>query len=1125
MKHSSTLEILYKLKKEILKSNNHVLVSQIDHAIMKTYKDQLVFSFIGHYSAGKSSLINHLLDHTILPSSPVPTTSNTVSVQIGESEEIKAFIDQYKYIPLENYAALRDLNTKDLDITSIEMDLKHPVFRDRTVFQDTPGVDSSTRGHEESANRFLLNSDYIFFMVEYNHVESEHNLKLLRDIAALGIPFALVINQVDKHDASELTMDTFLSRIQSTLAQWKIAPEEIFTTTIYDSPYNEITELTNLITGIERQHEAYKADYHERIISNIEDRQTQYIDGELSDIFKRQPVAEGKNTEEVDSHITYLENEIKNDALASLHDDPDALADYVRQRTKEIAKNSYLYPHPVKSAISDYLKVISGDIRAGGLFGRKKKQEALYKGALCDIEETLTPVIATEIDAPVNGLFGELGLIGAPFRYKWGSGLLHEEEITTLSNAYILNYLDKLKRSVEKDVSLQAVDHLGTLEAGNVKGMHGNKGLASERTDYEQLKNLLKLKESLETANYRHFYIHMDDELEKLNLAEPVEYDFKNAGAGESGSTDSYHTEAETAVDIAPFRQVRALLEGHPRHERFSRVFTDKLGRIDGGLVNISVFGGFSAGKTTFINALLGETKLRTSPNPTTAAITEINGGSESYAVYKREEDLAGTLKMITNQAGSSTEDYMGWLKRHRNTVTEAYMPFVNGVFHNYEDYKPYLGQTLPITSDELIHRISSDHDAIFIHKALLSVPGELTERFSIVDSPGINSINQRHTKETHNIIAGSDLIIYVSYYNHVFSRSDESFLKYIQSIKGDDFPIIFVINAVDLMKSEEDLEKVIDYMSGSLRQLGLRNVIFPLSSKRALEGGDERFSTAKAVIMELAEKNAAKIQTASLEETKAQLEAALESNIRRYINQQEEIAKIERTRRMLTEELRNHTAMDMVPLLDQEADIILSHMDRQLELKLYDHLKGLITVHDMSDRKFMAKNEAMLRREINQFLSMEAATAFNAVYRKADAEYEQSVRQFNERLKEANTAETLANPSVEEEQLETAIDESILESYGKSLNQARSSTKAFREELLELSRALIQSIDHESLKADVEGMSRRYMSLKDEVSKDNKAAILASLTEPLPEISREDHDEDKMLLEAIRQTTEVEAL
>ena len=129
MAATETLEILYKLKKEILKSENEDLVSQIDHAIMKTYKDQLVFSFIGHYSAGKSSLINHMLNQEILPSSPVPTTSNTVSVEIGDSEEIQAFVDQYRYIPLENYESLRKLNTRDLDITSISMNVPHALFR------------------------------------------------------------------------------------------------------------------------------------------------------------------------------------------------------------------------------------------------------------------------------------------------------------------------------------------------------------------------------------------------------------------------------------------------------------------------------------------------------------------------------------------------------------------------------------------------------------------------------------------------------------------------------------------------------------------------------------------------------------------------------------------------------------------------------------------------------------------------------------------------------------------------------------------------------------------------------------------------------------------------------------
>ncbi|AKG74105.1 dynamin family protein [Salinicoccus halodurans] len=1122
MKHSSTLEILYKLKKEILKSDNAVLVSQIDHAIMKTYRDQLVFSFIGHYSAGKSSLINHLLDQDILPSSPVPTTSNTVSVQIGESEEIKAFIDQYKYLPLESYEALRELNTKDLDITSIEMDVRHPVFKDRTVFQDTPGVDSGTRGHEESASRFLLNSDYIFFTVEYNHVESEHNLKLLKEISSLGIPFALVINQVDKHDDNELAMETFLSRIRSTLAQWKIEPLDVFTTTIYDSPYNEITEMTRLISEIEEGRESYKKKYHDRIILNIEDRQLQYIHDQLAGVYSKQPDAEDKDPDEVARHISYLETEIKNDRLASLHEDGDALKAYVKERSREIAKNSYLYPHSVKSAITDFLKVISGDIQAGGLFGRKKKQQALYTGSLNKIGDNIEPVIRTEIDAPVNSLFGELGLTGSPFRYIWDDTLLHEEEITTLSSTYILNYLDKLKRAMEKDISDQALRHLATLDAENVQNTQSEGTSADALEDYKRVESLLRLKESVETTNYRHFYIHMDDELDKLDLAEPVQYDFEETAGEEAAEAGDYHAEEEAVIDTAPFRRVSTLLEDYPRHERFSRVFKDKLARIDEGLVNISVFGGFSAGKTTFINALMGSARLKTSPNPTTAAITEINNAEESYAVYKREADLTDTLQVITNREGESVQDYMPWLKRHRNSVTEAYMPFVNGVYHNYDAYRSHLGEKIPISSDDLIFKISSDHDAIFIHKALLSIRNDLTERFTIVDSPGINSINQRHTKETHNIIANSDLIIYVSYYNHVFSRSDESFLKYIQSIKGRNFPIIFIINAVDLMRSESDKEKVIGYMAKSLRRLEIKNVIFPLSSKRALETGDAGFNAAKAGIIELAEKNAAKMQLTSLEETKAQLEAALESNIRRYDNQQEELASIEKTRRDLLEDLESHTAMDIVPLLDQEIDIILSHIDRQLELKLYDHLKGLVTVSDMGDRKYMSKNEAFLKNDINQFLSIEAATSFNAIYRKADAEYDQLVRQFNERLKEANTAETLDTPAVEEEQLEISIDSGVLSEHQKPLNQARNSTKAFRDQLLSLSTALTHSIDHTSLREDMEQMTRKYMTLKDEASGERKQKLLVSLTEPLPEISETDYKEDRSLLDAMKDTEEV---
>src|SRR5699024_12808798 len=105
-----------------------------------------------------------------------------------------------------------------------------------------PGVDSNTQSHEDSANRFLLNSDVIFFTVEYNRVESEHNLRLLKEISELDIPLILIINQIDKHDDHELSMDTFLQRVRRTLKSWQIAEEDIYTTSIYESKYNRSEE-------------------------------------------------------------------------------------------------------------------------------------------------------------------------------------------------------------------------------------------------------------------------------------------------------------------------------------------------------------------------------------------------------------------------------------------------------------------------------------------------------------------------------------------------------------------------------------------------------------------------------------------------------------------------------------------------------------------------------------------------------------------------------------------------------------------------------------------------------------------------------------------------------------------
>uniref|UniRef100_UPI000593056F dynamin family protein n=1 Tax=Nosocomiicoccus massiliensis TaxID=1232430 RepID=UPI000593056F len=172
MVNDDTLNILYKIRKEISKSNNKQLLSEIDYTIKKVYDDLFVVSFIGHFSAGKSSLINYLLEDEVLPSSPIPTTSKTVQIEISDETRARVYIDKNHYVKLNDLSEVKQINKKDVEIEYVKIMHDSKKYNDTFVFQDTPGVDSKTSAHEESTHKFLLNSDYVFFTVEYNHVES-----------------------------------------------------------------------------------------------------------------------------------------------------------------------------------------------------------------------------------------------------------------------------------------------------------------------------------------------------------------------------------------------------------------------------------------------------------------------------------------------------------------------------------------------------------------------------------------------------------------------------------------------------------------------------------------------------------------------------------------------------------------------------------------------------------------------------------------------------------------------------------------------------------------------------------------------------------------------------------------
>jgi small GTP-binding protein len=107
--------------------------------------------------------------------------------------------------------------------------------------------------------------------------------------------------------------------------------------------------------------------------------------------------------------------------------------------------------------------------------------------------------------------------------------------------------------------------------------------------------------------------------------------------------------------------------------------------------------------------------------------------------------------------------------------------------------------------------------------------PIDFLRNITLVDTPGTNSIVQRHQEITEDYIPRADLVLFVTSIDRPLSESERKFLEYIREWGKK---VVFVLNKIDT-KSDEEIVQVIDYLRSNVRSIfGLDAVIFPVSTK-----------------------------------------------------------------------------------------------------------------------------------------------------------------------------------------------------------------------------------------------------------------------------------------------------
>jgi tetratricopeptide (TPR) repeat protein/GTPase SAR1 family protein len=192
----------------------------------------------------------------------------------------------------------------------------------------------------------------------------------------------------------------------------------------------------------------------------------------------------------------------------------------------------------------------------------------------------------------------------------------------------------------------------------------------------------------------------------------------------------------------------------------------------------VAVMGEFNAGKSSFVNALVGEEIAPTGVTPTTATVNVLRHGATTRArvVY------------------------------HDGTARELGPASVG----------PFL-------------RELSDAQAAGVRLVEIFHPLETLRRVEIVDTPGLNSIRPEHEKVARDFLVEADALVWVFAIGQAAKASEKQALALAH---GEGKHVLGVLNKVD-GATEDDIRAVARHVQGGLGEL--IDEIVPFSATRAL--------------------------------------------------------------------------------------------------------------------------------------------------------------------------------------------------------------------------------------------------------------------------------------------------
>ena len=117
---------------------------------------------------------------------------------------------------------------------------------------------------------------------------------------------------------------------------------------------------------------------------------------------------------------------------------------------------------------------------------------------------------------------------------------------------------------------------------------------------------------------------------------------------------------------------------------------------------------------------------------------------------------------------------------------------------------------------------------------AVVTTEAEVLRHLDVVDTPGTNAVLRKHESVTRDFIPRADLVLFVTSADRPFSESEREFLS---AIRDWGKKVAVVVNKTDIILTDEDIERVVEFVEENARALlGFAPAIFPVSARQAQE-------------------------------------------------------------------------------------------------------------------------------------------------------------------------------------------------------------------------------------------------------------------------------------------------